>query len=210
MTERRAEDRLSLSSGTDDALVVMVLARRAAAGDDAATRQFLDKTWPAITRVVAGVLGHAHPDKDDVVQQSLIALLRALPAFRGDCHAAGYASRIALHVALRARRRLRLERTRREDFALSPADAPKAPSPGDAFVSEERRRVLRDLLEDLPEEQADALGLRVVLGWSLEEVARATGVPMNTVRSRVRLAKDALRKRIEATPHLADHLEGHR
>jgi RNA polymerase sigma-70 factor (ECF subfamily) len=60
------------------------------------------------------------------------------------------------------------------------------------------------LLEDLPEEQADVLALRVVLGLSLEEVAQATGAPLNTVRSRVRLAKEALRRRIESTPELAD------
>jgi RNA polymerase sigma-70 factor (ECF subfamily) len=47
----------------------------------------------------------------------------------------------------------------------------------------------------------------VVLGWTLEEVALATGAPVNTVRSRVRLAKEALRRRIEANPRLIDDLE---
>jgi RNA polymerase sigma-70 factor (ECF subfamily) len=47
-----------------------------------------------------------------------------------------------------------------------------------------------------------------MLSWSLEEVASATGAPVNTVRSRVRLAKEALRKRIEADPSLTDDLEG--
>ena len=65
---------------------------------------------------------------------------------------------------------------------------------------------MRALLADLPEEQAEALALRVVLGWSLEEVARAYGIPTNTVRSRVRLAKEALRRRIEATPGLVEEL----
>jgi len=51
------------------------------------------------------------------------------------------------------------------------------------------------------------LALRVMLGWSLEDVAQATGAPLNTVRSRVRLAKEALRRRIEADPSLADRLE---
>jgi len=201
----------ALESRVDgEAAVLMVLARRAAGGDDAATREFLDHMWPSIRRVVAGVLGAGHADVDDVVQQSFMALVRALPAFRGECHAAGYASRIALHVALRARRRARIERTRRENLALYPDDELRVPSPSDEAASEERKRLLRDLLEDLPEEQADALGLRVVLGWSLEEVANATGAPVNTVRSRVRLAKEALRRRIEALPHLASELEARR
>jgi DNA-directed RNA polymerase specialized sigma24 family protein len=72
---------------------------------------------------------------------------------------------------------------------------------------EDQRQVMRDLLADLPGEQAEALALRVVLGWwSLEEVARAYGIPTNTVRSRVRLAKEAPRRRIEATPGLVEML----
>ena len=49
--------------------------------------------------------------------------------------------------------------------------------------------------------------LRVVMGFSLAEVAEATGAPINTVRSRVRLSKEALRRRIEEDPALAETLE---
>jgi RNA polymerase sigma-70 factor (ECF subfamily) len=38
-------------------------------------------------------------------------------------------------------------------------------------------------------------------------VAEATHVPLNTVRSRVRLAKTALKRRIEADPMLVAALE---
>lgn len=70
-----------------------------------------------------------------------------------------------------------------------------------------RTALLRELLYQIPEEQAEALALRVVLGWTLEEVASATGAPQNTVRSRVRLAKESLRRRIEADPVLRETLE---
>jgi DNA-directed RNA polymerase specialized sigma24 family protein len=46
-----------------------------------------------------------------------------------------------------------------------------------------------------------------VLGWSLPEVAAATGVPLNTVRSRVRRAKNALRAAVEADLSLVEGLE---
>jgi len=45
-----------------------------------------------------------------------------------------------------------------------------------------------------------------VLGWSLEEIASHAGVPINTVRSRIRLAKEAMRRRIEATRALREEL----
>jgi RNA polymerase sigma factor (sigma-70 family) len=183
------------------------LAMRAASGDLAATQEFLAYVWPTLTRVAAGVLGARHAELDDAVQQSMIALVRALPAFRGECHPAGYASRITLRVALRARRNVKRDLTRRETLEqLSSGDdsATTVDGPSDETLGARRRDLLRELLEDLPEEQAEALTLRVVMGWSLEEVARASGAPVNTVRSRVRLAKEALRARIEAQPALAE------
>jgi RNA polymerase sigma-70 factor (ECF subfamily) len=86
------------------------------------------------------------------------------------------------------------------DLSAIEASAPEA-------GGERRRAVLRRLLDDLADEQAEALALRVVLGWSLDEIAAATGAPVNTVRSRLRLAKEALRRRIADTPGLADELD---
>jgi RNA polymerase sigma factor (sigma-70 family) len=189
----------------DDSSGLLALATAAAAGDDAAARELLQAVWPAMTRTIIGVLGPQHPDVEDVSQESMIGFLRALAAFRGECHPAGYASRIALHTALRARRRAKLSRSRVDEMARLSLSEERAAVPNDV-AGERRRRVLRELLEDLPTEQAESLALRVVLGWTLEEVALATGAPVNTVRSRVRLAKEALRRRIEANPRLIDDL----
>ena len=196
----------SSTASQDDAAELTALARLAGSGDPVATRHFLDRVWPVLSRVVNSVLGARHPEVDDVIQQALIAVLQALGAFRGECHPAGYVSRIALHVALRARRNASVRRARSQSLAQISASDPDALWPGCEVSVERRKCALRDLLQDLPEEQADALALRVMLGWSLEEVARATGAPLNTVRSRVRLAKEALRRRIDADPSLADEL----
>ena len=45
------------------------------------------------------------------------------------------------------------------------------------------------------------------LGYSLDEVATTTATPLNTVKSRLRLAKRALRRRIESDPLLVEELE---
>ncbi len=206
MAPDRTANAGNAAASHSEADALTALARLAGAGDPAATRQFLNAVWPVIGRVVAGVLGSRHPEVEDVVQQTLIAVCQALPAFRGECHPAGYASRIALHVALRARRNATVRRARSEALAQYSLSEPEAAT-SDELGGERRKRALRDLLMALPEEQADALGLRVLLGWSLEEVAQASGVPINTVRSRVRLAKEALRRKLERDPTLAGELE---
>src|SRR3954466_6286702 len=152
----------------DPAAELTALARLAGSGDPVATRRFLEHIRAPLYRVVSSVLGGRHPELDDVIQQSLIAVLQALSAFRGECHPAGYASRIALHVALRARRNAALRRNRSQSLAQLSAADPDAAWPGCELGAERRKRALRDLLSDLPEEQADALALRVMLGWSLE------------------------------------------
>jgi len=68
------------------------------------------------------------------------------------------------------------------------------------------REALGRLLDDLPTSQAEALVLHVALGFTVEEVAAAVGRSVETVRSRLRLAKQAVRDRIEASPALGEIL----
>jgi RNA polymerase sigma factor (sigma-70 family) len=189
----------------DDCLADWV--RRAGKSDRPAAHQLLVSLRPTLVRVVASVLGSSHPEFDDALQQSSLALIRAAAVFRGECHPAGYAARIALRVALRTRRKTRREWGRRDhiDYPLFEGDA--SMSPNDLAEANERRELLRDLVATLPTTQSEALILRAVLGWSLDEVARATGVPCNTVRSRIRLARQALRRSIERAPYLVEALD---
>lgn len=181
------------------------LARAAGRGDSQATNLLLRQISPRVTSVVRVVIGAAHPDIDDVVQHALVAFVQALPAFRGECEPVSYACRIAMRIAIASRRRARALAAR--DGALDDIDpVSPAQSPHEVTASTRRMECLRELLHAIPEEQAEALGLRIVLGWSLEEVATSMRVPVNTVRSRVRLAKEALRRRIAADPKLADEL----
>jgi len=179
------------------------IARLAAAGDTSETARLLRIVAPDMLRVVRGVMGPYSQDVDDALQQSLVALIQALPAFRGECAPAGYACRIAFRTALGMRKRSHLRRAR-HDASIEADSLPDSTSPS----SDARRRteLVRRLLDDIPAEQAEALAMRTMLGWSIEEIAETSGVPINTVRSRLRLAKEALRKKIEVNPSVADEL----
>jgi RNA polymerase sigma factor (sigma-70 family) len=168
------------------------LARIAAAGDIVATRRLLDLVAPRVVRVVRAVMGAAHPDVDDAAQLSLIGFIQALPSFRGECDPTNFAARIAMRTAASARRRANARRSHRDDST----DLDAVEAPHDERLASERRSLIRTLLDQLPEEQAEALGLRTILGWSLKEIATTTGAPLNTVRSRLRSAKETLRQRI--------------
>ncbi len=177
------------------------LGLRGAQGDARATAELLKTLAPKITRIVRAVLGASHPDIDDATQLALVGFVQALPAYRGDADPLGYARVIAVRSAIATRKKRRLEQSRSEE---SEDIEDTRPDPGATVESTQRKTLLRNLLEELPPEQAETLALRVVLGCSLEEIALQTRVPLNTVRSRVRLAKERLRARIEADPKLED------
>lgn len=180
------------------------LAREAAGGDAQATRRLVESVSPAVFRVARTVLGASNAEAQDAAQESLVAFVRALPRFRGESGVLHFACRIALHVSVSARRHLQAARTAEGALALEANAEDAAPPRGDSEVAAERRRALLcSLLDTLPAAQADSLALRFVLGCTLREIAEATGAPENTVRSRLRLAKEALRRRIAEDPAAA-------
>jgi RNA polymerase sigma-70 factor (ECF subfamily) len=177
------------------------------AGDLVATQRLLASVTPRLTRVVRAVLGSTHADVDDVIQQALIGFLQSLPSFRGECEPVHFASRIAVRAAVAAARRNGQARRRQDDGVDLDSIATTAASPVESEIERTRlQQTLYELLSRIPADQAEAIALRIVLGWSLVVVARVTDVPVNTVRSRVRLAKKALRAAIEADPLLAEEL----
>lgn len=185
------------------------LARSAGAGDTQAMRALLREIAPRIERVVRAVLGRANEDADDVVQQAMLGFVQALPSFRGECEPVHFASRVAARTAIACARRRRTLSARHEDgveLDALPRDAGATPEPLATAQRTRRMELLRHVLAQIPPEQAETLSLRVVLGWSLAEIAEAMGVPLNTVRSRLRLAKTALRAAIQDNPTAQEEL----
>jgi len=174
--------------------VALLSLARLAASDADAMAELLLGVAPAVVRAVRVVLGPRAVELEDVKQQALLNVMRAIPGFRGECHPAGFASRIAVRTALTARRRARGDRLVFCDALDISEMAPPGPRRTDAELGLYRRHFVRDLLLRLPEEQAEVVALHVILGHSLPEIAAATATPLATVKSRLRLAKDFLRK----------------
>jgi len=182
------------------------LARRAAAGDRRATHALLLQVGPPMLRAVRRVLARRTEEVEDVVQEAMQALVDALPGFRGQCTVLHFAWRVAVLTALANRRRLDL----RAQWVGGATDlvepAAGDPTPDEAALLRGRREALGALLDQLPPDQAEVLVLHAAHGFTIEELAGAIGRPIETIRSRLRLAKRALRDRIDASPELADVL----
>src|SRR5947207_19184 len=61
------------------------LAARAAHGDTAAMRDLLRAVGTSLLAAVRAVVGRNAPDVEDIAQETMVAFVQALPAFRGEC-----------------------------------------------------------------------------------------------------------------------------
>jgi len=174
------------------------LAAEASRGNVEAQRTLFVTLGPSLLRAIRGVLGGTHPEVEDTLQESMVAVHTALPGFRGECTITHFACRVAVQTALNARRRAsyRARHTPNMPPERLSELASEERSPADAQAAAARRAALRRLLDELPALQAEVLVLHVVLGYSVDETASATHTPRNTVRSRLRAALSALRARL--------------
>jgi len=99
-------------------------------------------------------------------------------------------------------RNLRIDRMRRERAVPAQAlydvlqgEAPKAP--GDAVEGAERDDRVRAALQELSSEQMSVVRLSYYESKPHADIAQALGIPLGTVKSRLRLAMARLRERLE-------------
>jgi RNA polymerase sigma-70 factor, ECF subfamily len=190
----------------DDLAIVL---HRSRSGDRKAMRTLLVSLGPPMLQVIRRVLGACHPDVEDTLQEATIALVRALASFRGECSVQHFGCRIATFTAISCYRRRAGARTDSLSDHDDPTDVEHEPGSdgGEQVTAMRRRQLVRRLLADLPNVQGEALALHCMAGFTVSELASATSVPRETARSRLRLAKAALRERIVADPAAAELLE---
>ena len=68
--------------------------------------------------------------------------------------------------------------------------------PGTVTELNEQGRLIRDALAELPDEQREALQMGYFEGLSQSEIAERTGIPLGTIKTRMRLALRKLREKL--------------
>jgi RNA polymerase sigma-70 factor, ECF subfamily len=183
------------------------LVDRARSGDRAAIHALLVAIGPPLLRVARQVLGPAHPEVPDVAQDAAWGVLCRLDAFRGDCSMQHFACRVAVLTAMNVRRRERSQRFKAQRLGeLEPASSSEFPSPERHVLAQRAAHALRALLDELPAPQAEVLCLHHMVGLTALEIATIAGVPLETVRSRLRLGRKALMARVHGDEQLLDTL----
>ena len=144
-------------------------------------------------RVKSFLLGQRVPADiaDEILQEVMLAVWNKAALFNP---AKAAASTWIFAIA----RNKRIDRIRKdtnpdldpEEPSLQPGDFAQA---DDQLLDDQRKAAIADALAELPEEQRSVIELSFMKGLSHSEIAERIGVPLGTVKSRIRLAFQRLR-----------------
>jgi RNA polymerase sigma-70 factor (ECF subfamily) len=178
---------------SDDLAVV----RRMAAGDAHAVAELYDRFAAVLLAVARRIVGGAG-DAEEVLQESFLQAWNQ--AARYDPQRSSVSTWLILIARSRALDRLR-SRQARDRAADGAAAEPKPDTSSAAELSvlhAERRRRVREVLAELPDEQRRVLELAFYEGLSQSEIATRTGAPLGTVKTRALLGMKKLRQALRA------------
>jgi RNA polymerase sigma factor (sigma-70 family) len=172
------------------------LLRAHGAGDSHAFARLYDRYDRPCFQFIRRLLGPAHGDAaEDLCQETWIAISKSAAAF--DPAKATFPAWL-FTIARRKvfdhfrRQKVAVLATGEHDAAMMVPDPGQ--SPLEQVASRERAQEIVTAVEALPLEQRGAFVMFADAGLSLDEIAQATGVTLETVKSRLRYARAKLRQ----------------
>jgi RNA polymerase sigma-70 factor (ECF subfamily) len=156
-------------------------------GDRTAQAQLLRELQDRWFRISMSLLRDPERARD-ATQETALRFIRDLPKFAGQSQITTWSIGIAINVSREMRRGNR----------QIPAEAARqgVHSPGDAAAEDEQKQLIRQMLDDLPPRQREALLLRFFEDLSTDEAAAAMGCAAGTIKATVHQALRALKQKM--------------
>jgi len=186
----------SKSAGGEQLLLDVI--RCVASADQGALGELYDATSPTVFGLVRRIVGD-YSVAEEVTLDVYTQVWRLASAYLEDKGSPLTwllmlaRSRAIDHLRSRARR------VKAQELPIEVAfdHSHPSPDPETAAISGSRRKIVRDILADLEPEQIAMLQLAFFEGLSHGEIAARTGIPLGTVKTRIRTAMMRMRELLE-------------
>ncbi|HEX2732146.1 MAG TPA: sigma-70 family RNA polymerase sigma factor [Polyangiaceae bacterium] len=190
MTSQTLSDELSPPESSGQWLT------RARQGDEVALELLVEEYAPRILRF-SRKLCRDEQDAQEIVQQTLLSVASRIGQFRGESSFSSWLYSIARSHCIKLRTRGDAARSIEslEDHERELASA-GGQAPDERLARGELETALQAALAALEPQQREVLLLRDVEGLSAPEVARALGLTVEAVKSRLHRARKALQSRL--------------
>lgn len=185
---------------TNQSIHFAQLAKRVAESQDkAAFTELFDHFAPRLKAYLLRLGAHGG-QAEELVQEVMITLWRKANLFDPTKSSlATWVFRIARNRRIDALRRDKRGELDPDDPSLHPQGEAEAGELMDGQMRDER---VRKSMKGLPEEQLQLIRLAFFQGLSHSQISEKTGLPLGTVKSRIRLAFSRLRKSLESDSSL--------
>lgn len=177
-----------------------LLLEKAKKGDVEAFEELIAGYQKRVFNIALKMIGN-HEDASELAQETFIRVFKSIGKFKEESLFSTWIYRIATNICLDElrRRKGRKEVSLDEDIKLENGDVSRqiedtGPSPEAIAERNELRRKVNDAIGLLTEEHRLVIIMRDIQGFSYEEIAKITGCPEGTVKSRINRARQSLKQ----------------
>jgi RNA polymerase sigma-70 factor (ECF subfamily) len=167
------------------------LITKAGQGDRGAFQEIYQRASGYVYTLAYRVVNTKH-DAEEVTQDVFLKIHRSLGSFRFESSFKTWLYRITVNAALNhAKKRSRVTTREVEEVFEDPATVTQ-PDAAKSIEAGETERQLNALLEQLNPDQRACIVLREIEGLDYQGIASSLGININTVRSRLKRARETL------------------
>ncbi|MCM1194049.1 MAG: sigma-70 family RNA polymerase sigma factor, partial [Acetatifactor muris] len=185
----------------DDGLAELVAAARM--GDQDAVSALYEKTYSKVYYTVKSMI----KDEDavfDIIQDTYIKAFAHLDSFQGDTKFLPWVRQIAANASrdwLKKKRPMLFSELNSDNGQDTPVeelfpDERSENLPEQVIDRKETKRLLREIIEELPEDQRAAIGMFYYEELSVKEIAAAMDVSESAVKSRLMYGRNKIEKKV--------------
>lgn len=176
------------------------LLEKARSGDSDALESLLRLIQPQLHRFSMNMCRHTE-DAEDILQESLIAIVQALNRFKGDSSFSTWMYSIARSFCIKKRRKSKFAPNVEESWEQLPSSVQEgvegnAKGPLEEVEQAEMWTLIQDALRTLDHRDRELIILRDIEGLRAKEVSEIVGLSVSAVKSRLHRARSTLRERL--------------
>lgn len=155
-------------------------------------QRYQDRLYPTIFRLTG-----VREDALDILQEAFLKAFQQLHRFQGESSFYTWVYRIAVNLALSARRRRGWRPlVDASGVEVDPTDPSSPNDPSEPLVAREREQRIQSALASLLPDHRAVVVLKDLDGLPYEEIALLLKIPVGTVRSRLHRARCELRAKL--------------
>jgi RNA polymerase sigma-70 factor (ECF subfamily) len=166
------------------------LFRRVVDGDEDAFRKLYDQIHKKVFYYLHRLLREQEA-AEDIMVETFTEAWRCAGKYRGDSSVRTWIFGIARNLAMNEMRRRKIHMSLEEHPHLTDGGMPD-------MAAYDRKKVIKDSLSRISDKHREVLDLVFFHEMNYQEVSEVLGIPVNTVKTRVFHAKDAMRRTMAA------------